>query len=362
MSDGENPDDSQKTEEPTPKKLQEARKKGQIALSREVNNWVMLLAGTILIMSAAGPMFSALSDLMRAYLEHAHDMPGVPGGLHIVVGEALKKVVAIIALPVVVLLMAAFLGPFVQIGPLLAPELIKPDFSKLSPMKGFQRLFSMRSIMEFVKGILKITLIGVIGVIILKPYFGQLEHMIGLPMELLMQELQMLVIRLMVGILVVLLVIAIADLLYQRYEHYKKMRMTKQEVRDEYKQSEGDPHVKAKLRQLRSERARQRMIQAVPDADVVITNPTHYSIALKYNPEEMEAPKCIAKGVDAVALRIREVAKEHNVTIFENKPLARALYDAVDLDETIPPEHFKAVAEVISYVFKLKGKLKPKPA
>lgn len=167
-----------------------------------------------------------------------------------------------------------------------------------------------------------------------------------------------LVVRLMVGILVVLLVIAVIDLLYQRFEHYKRMRMTKQELKDEYKQTEGDPHIKARLRQLRTERARQRMIQAVPRADVVITNPTHYSIALEYKPETMEAPVCIAKGLDNVALRIREVAKEHNIVLFENPPLARVLYDTVDIDETIPSEHYKAVAEVISYVFKLRGRLR----
>ena len=153
-------------------------------------------------------------------------------------------------------------------------------------------------------------------------------------------------------------VVAVADLVYQRNEHNKKMRMTKQEVKDEYKQTEGDPMVKGRLRQLRAEKARQRMMQAVPQADVIITNPTHYSIALKYDTDTMDAPLCIAKGVDEVAMRIREVAKEHDIVLFENVPLARALYDSVDIDESIPPEHFKAVAEVISYVFKLKGKLK----
>jgi len=166
-----------------------------------------------------------------------------------------------------------------------------------------------------------------------------------------------LIVRLMVGVLVIMLVVAVIDVMFQRFEHYKKMRMTKQELKDEYKQTEGDPHVKARLRQLRSERARQRMMQAVPEADVVITNPTHYSVALKYDPDEMEAPLCVAKGVDAVALRIREVAKEHDIELYENPPLARTLFDTVDIDETIPTEHYQAVAEVISYVFKRKGRL-----
>ncbi len=356
MSDGEQPEESQKTEEPTAKKLEEARKKGQVALSREVNSWVMLFIATLLIATLSGTFLEQLKDLLRQYLEHAADLPGAPGGLSLALGEAFNQVIWIMMLPFVVLMLAAFLSPFVQVGPLFAPEIIKPDISKISPIKGFGRLFSMRSLVEFVKGIFKIAIVGVVGVIILYPYYDRLEHMVGLPIPVLMEEILYLIIKLMSGVLVVFLVIAVADLVYQRYEHYKKMRMTKQEVKDEYKQTEGDPHVRAKLRQLRAERARQRMIQAVPQADVVITNPTHFSIALKYKPEEMDAPVCIAKGVDQVALRIREVAKEHNIILFENPPLARVLYDTVEIDDPIPQEHYKAVAEVISFVFKTKGK------
>lgn len=358
MSDGEQPDDAQKTEEPTPKKLQEARKKGQVALSREINNWVMLLVGTILIAAAADPVLGKLSEIMKTYIERAHDIPSAPGGMHIVLGESFKRVLSVLALPFIILMLAAFLAPFVQVGPIFAPQVIKPDFSKVSPIKGFSRLFSMRSLMEFAKGVLKIAIIGLIGVVIVYPYYGNLEHMVGLPVPVLLDELQGIIVRLLIGVLVVLLAVAIIDIAFQRLEHYKKMRMTKQELKDEYKQTEGDPHVKARLRQLRAERARQRMIQAVPEADVVITNPTHFSMALKYEPETMEAPVCVAKGVDELALRIREVAKEHDVILFENPPLVRTLYDIVDVDDIIPPEHYQAVAEIISYVFKLKGRLK----
>ena len=218
----------------------------------------------------------------------------------------------------------------------------------------------MRSIMEFVKGLVKIGIIGFIGVLILMPFYGQIDHMIGQPVLASMEELQHLVLLLMSGILLVLMVVAVADLLYQRYEHIKKMRMTKQELKDEYKQTEGDPHVRAKLRALRQEKARGRMMQAVPEADVIITNPTHFSIALKYDPEEMDAPVVVAKGIDDLAMRIREVAKEHDIPLVENKPLARVLFDQVDVDSMIPEQHFEAVAKVISYVFQLKGKLGPK--
>ncbi len=357
MSDGEQPDDAQKTEEPTQKKLMDARKKGDVPLSREVNNWVMLLMATIIIGTMSPYILSNLSNVMEFYIASAHDIPSGAPGVAVALTHAFWDVLSAIALPLILLMLAAFLAPFVQVGPLMAPEKIKPTLDKISPMKGFQRLFSMRSLMEFAKGILKITIIGLVGVVIIYPYFDKLEHLVGLPLDMVLEELKILVVYLMIGVLVVLMIVAVVDLAYQRYEHYKKMRMTKQEVKDEYKQTEGDPHVKGRLRQLRAERARQRMMQSVPQADVVITNPTHYSIALKYKPEEMDAPVCVAKGIDEVALRIREVAKEHNIVIFENKPLARALYDVVDIDDTIPSEHFKAVAEVISYVFKLKKRL-----
>lgn len=357
MAEGEQEDETQKTEEPTPKKLEESRKKGQVALSREINNWVMLFVGTIVILVIGPSALSALTEHMKSYIERAHLMPSIPGGFGFLLGDTFWATLGILALPLIILMIAAFLAPFMQIGPLFAPEVIKPDISKISPMQGFKRLFSMKSIMEFVKGIFKIGIIGVVGTILLFPFYANVDHMIGLPLPLMMEELSSLVLRLMSGILVVLLVVAVIDLIYQRYEHYKKMRMTKQELKDEYKQTEGDPQVRAKLRQLRQEKARARMMQAVPEADVVITNPTHYSLALKYDPDEMDAPVLVAKGIDEVAMRIREVAKEHDIPLFENKPLARVLYDTVELDEMIPPEHYQAVAEVISYIFKLRGEL-----
>ncbi len=357
MAEGEQPDEAQKTEDPTPKKIEESRKKGQVALSREINNWVMLFAGTILIAALSTTVLGDLSDILRVFIEHSHAIPGDAQGI----GEALKTafidVLKVLALPLIILLLAAFLSPFVQVGPLFAPEAIKPDISKISIFQGFKRLFSVRALTEFAKGIAKISAVGMVGTLIIMPYFGGIEHFVGLPMPLLLKELQSLVVWLLIGVLIVVLIVAVIDLVYQRYDNAKKMRMTKQEVKDEFKQTEGDPHVKARLRQLRMERGRQRMMQAVPDADVVITNPTHYSIALKYDPQTMEAPICVAKGTDELALRIREVAKENGVELYENKPLARSLFDVVDIDEVIPLEFYQAVAEVISFVFKRKGRV-----
>lgn len=358
MSDGEQEDDSSKTEDPTPKKLEEARKKGQVPISREINNWVMLLTGTIVVLAIGPSVMSDMGRYMRTFIEQPHMLPGIPGGFGVVLGDTFWEIVKMLVLPLLILMAAAFIGPFIQVGAIFAPDTIKPDLSKISPMKGFGRLFSQRSLLEFVKGVLKIGLIGFVGFVLLEPFYGTIEHMVGLEPLVMLDETSSLVRRLMIGILVALAIIAVIDLIYQRQEHYKKMRMTKQELKDEYKQAEGDPHVKAKLRQLRQEKARARMMQAVPTADVVITNPTHFSVALKYDPEVMAAPIVVAKGVDDLALRIRELAKEHDVTIVQNPPLARVLFDTVEIDMPIPAEHYKAVAEVISYVFRLKGKLK----
>lgn len=358
MAEGEDADDSQKTEDPTPKKLEEARKKGQVALSREVNNWIMLLMGTLVILAVGPSMMMDLTRYLATYIENAHDLPPPPGGMGVVVADSFVEILKILILPLLLLMAAAFLGPFLQIGPLFSTDTIAPDLSKISPFEGFKRLFSRRAIMEFVKGVLKLALIGAVGTILLSPFFGTLDHMVGQPISAMMSELSDMTSRLMIGVLVTLLIIAVIDLVYQRMEFSKKMRMTKQELKDEYKQSEGDPHVKAKLRQLRQEKARARMMQSVPTADVVITNPTHFSVALKYDPEEMDAPVLVAKGVDELAFRIREKAKEHDVPLVQNPPLARVLFDKVDVDEPVPPEHYRAVAEVISFVFRLKGKIK----
>lgn len=358
---GENEqDDSQKTEEPSAKKLEESRKKGQVALSREVNNWLMLLMATILIGTASGSILSQISEAMKVFIEQAHALPGVSGGLRIVMGDTFGHVINIISPIFILLLLAAVAGPLLQVGPLFAPEVIKPDFSKVSLKKGFQRLFSMRSIVEFLKSLLKICVIGTVGFFLLLPFMKGMEHMIQLDMKHLLDETSALTMRLMIGVLVVLFFIAIMDYLYQRFEYMKKMRMSREEVKEEYKQTEGDPHIKARLRQLRMERARQRMMQNVPKATVVITNPTHFAVALKYDGGNMEAPVVVAKGMDFIALKIREIATEHKIIIYENPPLARTLYDTVEIDESIPQSLYKAVAEVITYVYQKQGKLKPK--
>lgn len=356
MSEGGDTDKSQKTEEPTARKLEEARKRGQVIQSREINNWLMLFAGT-LVLGMAGPGIArALQDRLRIFFEQVISLPTDPIGLRQVVYDLFLDVAGIMAAPMLALIFVGFMGGFLQTGPLLTAEPMKPDLSKISPIKGFGRLFSMRSIVEFLKGLVKLTIIFTVCLMVLMPYFGGVEHFIGQDLLDGMEDLRSLFLRMMTAALSVLFVLAIADYLYQRHDFMQKMMMSKQEIKDEFKQTEGDPHIKGKLRQLREQRARQRMMQAVPEADVVITNPTHYALALKYDTLNMDAPVLVAKGVDAVAERIREVAKEHKVPLVENPPLARALFDSMEIGQMIPPEHFKAVAEVISYVFRLKGR------
>lgn len=358
MAEDEKPDDASKTEDPTAKKLEEGRKRGQVAQSRDLNTWIMLLAATILIGTATPYMFEQMTSFLRVFLAEAHTMPGTPGGIGDILTKTVEKSVHASLVFFLALMVAAIIGPFLQVGPLLAPEILKPDWSKVSIFKGIERLFSIKSIMEFVKGLLKIATIAIVGFVMVYPYFTTVDRTIELtPMQLL-EESESLSIRMMIGILVALLAIALADLFFQKWEFNKQMRMTKQEVKDEYKQTEGDPFIKGKLKQMRMERARQRMMQNVPKADVVITNPTHYSVALQYDKEESEAPVVLAKGVNEVALRIRELAKENEIILFENPPLARSLYDTVEIDDEIPEELYKAVAEVISYVYKKKGKIK----
>ncbi len=358
MSDDDKEDDASKTEDPSAKKLEEGRKRGQVAQSRDLSTWVMFLAAALLIGTATPSMFSYLTTTLKAYLEHAHDMPSGPGGLSAILVETCLIAFKSSFLFFLILIFAAILGPTMQIGLLFSPDVIKPDISKISIMKGFTRIFSMRSVVEFLKGLLKMIAIGAVGFTLVAPYLDSVEHSITMSPIDIIYETKSLTIRMMIGILIALLAIALADFLYQRWEFMKQMRMTKQEVKDEYKQTEGDPFIKGKLKQMRMEKARQRMMQNVPKADVIITNPTHFSIALKYDPDTSDAPIVIAKGVDEVAFRIREIAKQHEIILFENPPLARTLYDTVDIDQAIPEELYKAVAEVISYVYKKKGKIK----
>ena len=356
----ENDDDSQKTEEPTSKRLTDSRNRGEVAQSREVANWFMLFSAAVAVALFAPFSARKIVDATYQFLERPHDIPVDPEALRQLLFDVAMAVGLAIAAPIGLFLVAAVSSSLVQHGLLFAPEKLKPTLSKISPIAGLKRMFSLRSITELIKGLVKISMVAAIAFVVIMPVFDKLPLLPAMTLPVSLGILHDTVVRLLVGVVAVVTALALLDFFYQVYEHRKKLRMTQQEVRDEMRQSEGDPHIKARLRQIRTERARQRMMQAVPEADVVITNPTHYAIALKYDQDEMDAPKVVAKGVDEVARRIRERAEEYEIAIFENPPLARALYGAVDLNEYIRPEHYHAVAEIIAFVLGIK-KDRPRP-
>lgn len=356
MSDQDQDPDS-KTEQPSEKKLEDARKKGDVPVSQELKTWVMLFGTTVLVLLLSPWMAQKLQSAARPFIEMPHALPTDFGGLHRMLIEVALQVLLILSAPFGMMVLLGIIGSVAQNGMVVTAEKIKPKLSKINPLSAAKKYLTPRPWVEFLKGVAKLALVGTVLVLVVWPRRRDLEVLLGMDLRSQVAYLLDLMMVVMFTVLAITVVIAVADFAYQRFEFRKRMRMTKQEVQDEYKQSEGDPHVKARIRKLRVERSRQRMMQAVPTADVVITNPTHFAIALKYDIDSMGAPVVVAKGVDNLALRIREVATENEVAIVENPPLARALYAAVDIDQEIPPDHYKAVAEVIGYVMRLKGKL-----
>jgi flagellar biosynthesis protein FlhB len=352
----ETQDDSQKTEEPTQRRQEEAHQRGQVAESREVNHAFMLLAGALAMLAVGPSVTTDIGVILRGFLEHAHSIPVDLAALVELAARTLLEILAAVLVPLGLVLVAAIGAGLVQHGLVYAPDRIKPKFENISPFAGFKRLFGVRSWVEFGKGLAKIAVVGAVAAALLWPQVPPIVNTPGLPVEEQLHLIHSLVMRLFIGIISVMAVIAGADFLFQRFQLMRQLRMSRQELKDEFKQTEGDPAIKSRLRQLRQERARKRMMAAVPKASVVVTNPTHFAIALEYDRDAMAAPKLVAKGVDSLALRIREVAAEHSVPIVENAPLARALYASVEIDEEIPTEHYRAVAQIIGYVMRLKGK------
>ncbi len=355
----EDQDDSQKTEEPTQKKLQDARQKGNVANSREVSNAFMLLSGTLAVALWLPKGAASLQRELSRYLAAPHEIRVEAASLQSIYTDVLLGTGKVLLVPLGLFIFAALASGLVQNGFVLSAERLKPELSKISVLKGAKRLFSMTSVVELLKGLLKISVVGAVAVAVVLPVFDLLPIVPASSIPASLKLLHEIAVKILVSVVAVVAVMAVADVLYQRFEHAKKLRMSKQDIKDESKQSEGDPHVKARLRAIRNERARQRMMQAVPTSDVVITNPTHYAVALKYETGSMGAPVLVAKGVDEVARRIRECAEENNIPIVENPPVARALHAGVELDQEIQAEHYQAVAEIIAYVMGLKGKGSP---
>jgi len=350
-------DDSSKTEEPSGRKLSRARAQGQVIQSREVNSLFMLSAGAVVVLLLAPPLAGKLNAALARFLDPASLMSGGEV-LWEAVFSLMRQIAGAFILPVVVFVVAAIAGSVMQTGFVLATEKLGFDLSRLSPLKGLKRIFSAHSVIEFLKSAAKVGVVMSITAWLMMPELGRLPALTSLGAAALAAELHHLLLRLAIGVMSLVAVLALLDYGYQRFAYLKSMRMSKQEVKEEHKQAEGDPMVKARLRQIRMERTRKRMMAAVPTASVVVTNPTHYAVALKYEMGEKGAPTVVAKGADLIAQKIREIAEENDVPLVENPPLARALYASVEIDQEIPPEHYRAVAEIISYVFRLKGKLK----
>lgn len=349
-------DESQKTEEPTRKRLEEAAEHGQTVTSRETTSFFLLVTFTM-IMGFTGPsMLHKVQGAFSSLVERPESFAADSTALGHMLINVLETCAGILIVPFVAFIVAIFASNLIQNRFVFSLEPLVPKLEKISLANGLERLFSMRSLAEFGKGIIKIIVVSVVAYYGVEPYFAHMKQLPDISIFGMLVYLSATTRRMMIGICIVMFVITVLDYLYQRYEFIKSLRMTKQEIKDEYRQQEGDPQIKQRIRQIRVERARRRMMTAVPTADVIITNPTHYSIALKYDPATMKAPRVVAKGLDNIAMKIREVAKEHNIPLFENPPLAQALYATVDIDKEIPAEHYKAVAEVISYVYRLRGK------
>lgn len=350
-------DDASKTEEPTDKKLSDARAKGNVAQSQEIKSWAILLGGTGALMFLAPMMASGVRQIGKKFIHQADLIPFDFYHLREMLADTMVDVLWIVAPFLVIMVIVAISANVGQFGFLFSTQKIKPEMNKVSVLKGVKRLFSARTFVEFAKGIVKLVVVSFVAFGLALPYLGDLELLPQIDLWLTLERIHLIAIALAVGTVGVMTVLSAIDWLYQKHSFTKQMRMTKQEVKDENKQQEGDPQVKSRIRKVRMERHQQRMMQAVPEADVVITNPTHFAIALQYKMGEMEAPRCIAKGVDHLAFRIREVAEDNDVPIVENPPLARALYDTVEIDQEIPPEHFTAVAEIIGFIMRRRGDL-----
>lgn len=350
-------DDSEKTEEPTGKKLDNARQEGQIPQSQEIKIWAGLM-GALVMVSMMAPMLGRdVSQMMLPYIEHPHTIDMSREGLGEILSHQVLSLIWLMMIPLAMMLVFGLVANISQVGFMVVAKNLIPDLNKLNPGTGIARLFSTRNLVDFLKSLFKICAIGFVIFLVIRSKVKDILGLSAVDIFAMLEYLRRETVHLIFIVLLMVTVLAATDWLYQRWAFMQKMRMTKQEVKDEHKQSEGDPIIKGRLRQLRFQRARQRMMAAVPKSDVVVTNPTHFAVALKYDMEAMSAPVLVAKGADLVAFRIRELAEENEVPIVENPPLARALFATVELDQEVPPEHYKAVAEVIGYVMKLKGKL-----
>jgi flagellar biosynthetic protein FlhB len=346
-------DDTEKTEDPTQKRLDDAIERGDVVKSQEVNTWFVIAGATLVLSTFAGSVGGGfempLSNLIANSWQIRTDGPGL-----LALAVQIEYVlVAALGVPLLMLVLAAVAGNIVQHRFVWSGEALKPKLSKISVVSGAKRIFGKQAAANFAKGLFKVLALGAVMTAVLWPERSRLDAMVRLDPNAILGTTRTLTLQLLGAVVAMLALVAIADYLLQYRQWFERQKMSLREIKEEFKQSEGDPHIKARIRQLRALRMKKRMMAAVPKASVIITNPTHYSVALSYE-RGMSAPVCVAKGMDNIALKIREIAREHDIPIVENVPLARALYATVKVDDEIPAEHYHAVAEIIGYVMGLK--------
>ncbi len=341
--------DKERTEEPTQKKLDEAIKRGDVAKSQEVVTWFMLLAAGLALVALVPATASGLTQTFRGLLANAGTVPADGAGLMRAGRAVLVDTLYWMALPLGLFAAAGLTGSLLQHRLVFTGEPLKPKLSKISPLAGFKRLFGAQGIFAFLKGIVKVAVVAAVVYVVARQEWAGLGRLALSEVGALPGATLATILRVVIGVIAAMTVIAVVDFLWQWQSWRRRQRMTREEIKEEMKQSDGDPQIKARIRQIRIERSRRRMMAKVPTATVVITNPTHFAVALHYEPG-MSAPVCVAKGVDALAFRIREVATGAGVPLVENPPLARALHATTEIDQEIDPEHYRAVAEVIGYV------------
>ncbi len=348
----EEDDSGERTEDPTQKRLDDALERGDVAKSQEVNTWFMI-AGATLVLSSFSGSIGEIKTPLRNLIANSWMVKTDGPGLLALAKNLEFAMIAALGIPFLMLIVAAIAGNILQHRLVWSGESLKPKLSKISPASGAKRIFGKQAIANFAKGLFKLIALGSVMTAILWPERHRLEAMLRFDPVAMVGSVFTLTLQLLGAVVAMLAVVAIADYFFQYRQWYERQKMSLREMKEEFKQTEGDPHIKGRIRQLRQARMRKRMMAAVPKASVVITNPTHYSVALSYE-RGMSAPVCVAKGADRIALKIREVAGEHGIPIVENVPLARALYATVDIDQEIPVEHYHAVAEIIGYVMGLR--------
>lgn len=358
--------DQEKTEEPTAKRLDDARKKGQVARSKELGTTGVLVASAIAMLIFGDLLGIRLMDMMEAQFVLDRDKAFDTSKMFVVFGDAIYTVITPLLGIFAIVVVAAFVANSLLGGINFSWEAIAPKFNKMSPLKGFKRMFGMQALIELIKSILKVAVVAACAVLLINIF---IEDILYLSLEDLPNntyDASELLAWIFLGLCCSTIVISLVDVPFQSWNHNKQLRMTKQEIKDEYKNTEGNPEVKGRIRQLQREMSQRRMMQEVPNADVVVTNPTHYSVAIKYDTEKSSAPFVVAKGADTIAMHIRKIAKEKEVPIIETPLLTRSIYYTTDINQEIPEQLFVAVAQVLAYVFQMQqhaeGKgSKPKP-